>query len=85
MYKMVTGEHIFAESESMERTIEAQKVKDYRRKVYLDKTGKLLRKHLEQVDTKIQDEKLKKLIKACLTAKNYHYKRIQRLFQEVSD
>lgn len=85
IYKMATGEHIFGESNSMEKTIYAPKIKDYRDMVYSDRSGKLLEKHIRQVNEKIQDEKLKTLIKVCLTSKNYHYKRIQRIFEELSD
>lgn len=81
IYRMITGKHIFAKSKSMEKTTQAQKIKDYRDKVYSDKTGKLSKKHLKQVDETIEDEKLKALIKACLTAKNYEYKKIQRMIE----
>jgi len=84
MYKMATGDHIFAQSKSMEETVHAQKIRDYRDKVYSDKTGKLLEMHLKQVDKTVQDEQLRTLIKACLTAKNYHYRRIYRLFKKFS-
>lgn len=82
MYKMITGEHIFAESKSMEKTTFAQKIKDYRDRVYSDRAGTLLKKHLEQIDEKIQDEKLKMLIKSCLTAKKEDYAKIQQMFKE---
>lgn len=85
MYKMATGNHIFAKSKSMERVTQAQRIKDYRDKVYSDKTGKLLEKHLKQVDKKIEDEQLKTLIKTCLTAKDYEYKKIQRMIKEFSN
>lgn len=85
MYKMAFGEHIFAESKSMETTTKAKKLKDYRDKVYSDKTYNLLDKHLKQVDIKINDKPLRTLIKSCLTAKNYEYKKIKRLFSEISD
>lgn len=85
IYKMTAGEHIFVESKSMERTTHAQKIKDYRDEVYEDETGQMLEKHLRQVDEKIQDEKLKTLIKVCLTSKNYHYKKIKRILFRFSD
>lgn len=84
MYKMATGKHLFVKSKSMEKTIHAQKIKDYRDKVYSDETGKLLASHITQVDKTVQDEQLKTLIKTCLTAKNYHYKKIQRMFKKFS-
>ncbi|GAJ23856.1 unnamed protein product, partial [marine sediment metagenome] len=85
IYKMVTGEHIFTESKSMEGTIFADALKDCRDEIYNDKTGELLRKYLVEVDSKVEDETLRDLIKACLTAKNHHYKKIHRMFQEFSD
>lgn len=83
MYKMATGDHIFAKSKSMDRTIYAQKIKDYRDEIYSDNTGKLLKAYLKRVDRTIKDEQLKVLIKSCLTAKNYHYKKVQRLFKKL--
>lgn len=85
MYKMATGEHIFTESESMEKTIYAKKIKDYRDIVYSDKTRILLTENLKKVDENIRDKRLNILIKACLTAKNCHYKKIKRMFEEFSN
>lgn len=83
IYKMAAGNHIFAESQSMEKSKNAQKIKDYRDKVYADGTGKLLEMHLKQVDKTIQNEQIRILVKTCLTAKNHHYKKIQRLFKKL--
>ena len=58
-------------------------LKDYRDKVYSDKTGKLLKKHLNQVDNDIQDDSLRTLIKKCLTSRRGQYRIIQRKFEEV--
>lgn len=84
MYKMATGEHIFGLSESMEKTIHAQTMKDYRDFIYSNPNKELLQKHLKQVDEKIGNEELRNLIKSCLTAKNHGYKKIQRMFEESS-
>ena len=79
MYKMATGNHIFAKSKSMEQTIYSQKLKDYRDEVYQNPA--LLQKHLKQVDETVQDEGVRTLIKSCLTAKNHHYKKMQKMFE----
>ena len=79
MYKMATGKHLFAKSQSMERTIYADQLKDHRDEVYAnpEKLGYYLRK----VDKNIEDERVKELIKECLTAGRGHYKRMHRMFK----
>ncbi|MEA3430021.1 MAG: hypothetical protein U9R08_01990 [Nanoarchaeota archaeon] len=89
MYLMATGEHIFLnkktgdESESMSRTFGsvADRINDYRTKVYLDESGELLKGHLKQVDDTVEDEGVAFLIKECLTARNYDYGRVKRVFE----
>jgi len=85
MYYMATQKHIFSESQSMSLTLDAENINDYRNEVYSDATGTLLRKHLEQVDMEINGPIVKNLVKECLTAKNYHYKRMYRLFKEAKE
>ncbi len=84
MYYMATGKHIFAQSQSMSLTLQADDIKDYREQVYADQGGQLLEKHLRQVDETIQDERFGTLIKECLTAKKYHYRKMQRMFEEYA-
>jgi hypothetical protein len=83
IYYMATGKHIFAKSKSMTRTFSdiSDEINDYRTKVYADESGELLKKHLKQVDDNIEDGRIRELIKACLTAKSYHYKKMHRMFQ----
>lgn len=79
MYKMATGNHLFAESKSMEKTIYAEKIRDYRDEVY--DNPELLKKHLNKVDETVKDEKIKNIIKSCLTSKNYDYGKMQKMFK----
>lgn len=81
MYKMATGNHLFAESPEMERTIYAEKIRDYRDKVYSEPA--LLEKHLERVDKTVENEEVRTLIKSCLTAKNYDYGKMQKMFARL--
>ena len=81
MYKMATGNHLFAESPEMERTIYAEKIRDYREKVYSEPA--LLEKHLERVDKTVENEEVRTLIKSCLTAKNYDYGKMQKMFARL--
>ena len=83
MYKMATGEHLFAGSRTMEMTKYADDLKDERDAAYADKTGKSLEKYLTKVDENIQDERLKTIIKSCLTAENFHYKNIWKMFKQL--
>ncbi len=84
IYYMATGEHIFAESESQTRTFSdlLEEINDYRNKVYADKSGELLKKHLKEIDETIEDKKVRYFIKACLTSKHYDYTKIKRMFKK---
>ena len=82
MYKMATGEHIFAESRSMEMTRNASQIKDQREQIYADATGKSLEKYLKKVDENIKDERIKTIIKTCLTARNSDHKRVWKMFEK---
>ena len=85
MYYMATGQHIFAQSESMTRTFSdiADEIADYRSKVYSDPTGKMLQERIEHVDKTIQDKRIRILVKACLTAKHYDYSKMQKMFKRM--
>ena len=85
MYKMATGEHLFAESKSMEMTMHANELKDQRDEIYADPTGKSLGIYLAKVDHNIQNERLRTIIKACLTAENFHYKNIYNMFKKYGE
>lgn len=78
VYHMATGKHIFDQSESQSITLSsrAEQIKDYRNKVYTDPTGKLLQKHLTQVEEDVTNEDIKKLIVSCLKAGNNDHKQI---------
>jgi serine/threonine protein kinase len=80
MYKMVTGNHLFADSKSMELSVYADDLRDSRDEIYADPDK--LRFYLDKVDDDIEDEKIRILIKECLTSKNYDYKKIYRKFKE---
>ncbi len=82
MYKMTTGEHLFAQSKTMEMTIHAQEIKDQRDQIY--ENPKLLQKHLQKVEDNIPDQTLANTIKKLLTAKDYHYKNMQRHLQRIT-
>lgn len=82
MYYMATGKHIFDRSQSMSLTLVADDIKDYRNEIYANPA--LLQQHLKQVDETVQDERLRTSIKACLTAKNYDYGKMQRMFEEYA-
>jgi hypothetical protein len=83
MYKMATGEHIFAESESMERTIYADKLKDHRDWIYEE--DKRLGPYLRIVNETVTDDKVADLIKLCLTAKGTEedYQRLEERFENI--
>lgn len=93
MYLMATGEHLFFNpetgegSESISRTFSsvADMINDYRTKVYLDESGELLDRHLKQVDENVKDSDLAFLIKECLTAKNYDYGLMKRVFERYRE
>ena len=80
MYKMATGEHIFAESESMERTIYADELKDHRDWIYGG--DERLDPYLRIVNETVTDDKVADLIKLCLTAKGTEedYQRLEERF-----
>lgn len=80
MYKMATGNHLFAKSKSMEETMNADQLSDHRNWIYED--SKRVRYYLHKVDKNIQNKKLATIIKTCLTAKRYEYKNMQNMFQE---
>jgi hypothetical protein len=83
MYKMATGEHIFAESESMERTIYADELKDHRDWIYGG--DERLDPYLRIVNETVTDDKVADLIKLCLTAKGTEedYQRLEERFENI--
>ncbi len=82
MYKMATGDMLFAKSKSMQMTMYAGKVRDERDDVYADKTGAKLLPYLKKVDYNVKDLALNDLIKSCLTSRRGQYKRTLRKFRE---
>ncbi len=85
MYFMATGNHIFTESNFMNLSVENninESINDERTRVYNDHTGESLKQYLAKIDKIIENEKVALLIKECLTAKNYDYGRINKLFQK---
>jgi serine/threonine protein kinase len=83
MFYMATNEYLFEDSESMTRTTLYDSMKDQRDIVYMDTTGDRLKPFLQKVDENIEDETLSYLIKECLTARNGHYRQMQRKFERV--
>ncbi|MEK6901715.1 MAG: hypothetical protein AABX37_05195, partial [Nanoarchaeota archaeon] len=67
MYKMATGEHIFAESKSMERTTYADQVRDHRDWIYED--HERLRPYLETVERRVEDPTLRDIVVFCLRSR----------------
>lgn len=82
VYKMATGSHLFLDSESMERTIYADSIKDARDKIYEDNNS--LEYYLEKVNTNVKNDKLCTLIKDCITANAGDiYKIKEKYFGEI--
>jgi serine/threonine protein kinase len=82
MYRMTTGEHLFAGSKTMEMTLHAGEIKDQRDRIYADATGKSLEEYLRKVDHDVQNERIKNIIKACLTADSSDYRKISKMFEK---
>jgi len=80
MYKMATGEHIFAESKSMETTIYARKLKDHREWIY-EKPEERLQPYLQKIDEKVKDERVATAIKTLLQAKRHEYKKMHKILE----
>ncbi|MEA3430022.1 MAG: hypothetical protein U9R08_01995 [Nanoarchaeota archaeon] len=78
MYKMATGKHIFAKSQSMEKTVYAQDLADHRDWIYADRIR--LNYYFKKVDKNLPIN-LATLIKVCLTANNDDHEKIQRLLE----
>ncbi len=68
VYKMATGEHIFAESKYMERTIFADKLRDHRDWIYERPEERLL-PYLRRVEETVKDRGLCEIVNFCLTSK----------------
>jgi len=79
MYKMATGEHLFADSKSMERTTCADALRDYRDIVLND--FDLTSLYLQKVDDNVQDERVKTLIKSCIFSQPEDHSLIYAMFE----
>lgn len=79
MYKVATGEHLFAESESMERTVYADELRDHRDIVLND--FELLDEHLKKIDENVTDERVRTLIKTCILAQPEDYSMVNAMFE----
>jgi len=79
MYKMATGEHLFLESKSMERTTYADAIRDYRDIVLSD--FKLTDLHLNKIDDNVKDERLRTLIKSCILSQSEDYSIVHAMFK----
>ncbi|MBC8500932.1 MAG: protein kinase [DPANN group archaeon] len=82
MYKMATGKHLFAKSKSMERTTQAEQLKDHREWIY--KNPRRVNYYLEKVDKNIADKQLNTIIKHCIKAKKHQYMQTQRMLQQYT-
>ena len=83
VYKMATGEHIFAESKSMERTTYADKLRDQRDWIYEDPKERL-KPHLHTVSKRIESVTIRNIINFCLTAQgtDEEYQQLEQMFGE---
>ncbi|MBR9691936.1 protein kinase [Candidatus Woesearchaeota archaeon] len=93
MYKMAIGEHLFSESETMEVTKVKYDIRDEREAVYHNEQGEVegnerlsekLQPYFQKVDQKVADERVRTLVKHCLIAKPYHFRKTQRLFKRLA-
>ncbi len=84
MYKMATGEHIFTESKSMERTTYADQVRDHRDWIYED--PERLVPYLETVERRVEDHTLRDIITFCLKSegKDEEYQELEKRFTHVT-
>ena len=83
VYKMATGEHIFAESKSMERTTYADKLRDHRDWIY-ERPEERLPPYLRKVEETVKDNGLCGIINFCLTSEgaDEDYKTLEARFKE---
>ena len=85
VYKMATGEHIFAESKSMERTTYADKLSDQRDWIYERPEERLLL-YLRRVEEIVKDRGLCELVKFCLASEgaDEDYQQLMEKLKNVS-
>ncbi|MFH1064315.1 MAG: hypothetical protein V1729_04505 [Candidatus Woesearchaeota archaeon] len=83
MYKMATGDHLFAKSKSMERASQADRLKDHRDWVY-EKDSRL-RFYLTKVYKNIEDGNLCDAITFCLKASgtDEEYTKLQDILERT--
>lgn len=83
MYKMVVGEHIFKDSETMDRTTHFKlDIRDERVRVYQDPENNLV-PYFQKIDEAVKDERVNAMIKACLTAKFEDHEELQKMFEGI--
>lgn len=81
MYEMKTGKHLF--NETSKPTDEAKnEIAFSRESFYSDQMVE--KRYLDKIDEEIQDKALNKMIKECLNAKPYQYRKIQRVFENCN-
>ncbi len=81
VYKMATGEHIFAESKSMERTTYADKFRDHRDWIY-ERPEERLPPYLRRVEETVKDRDLCEIVKFCLASEGTEeeYQQLRKKF-----
>ncbi len=84
IYSMVTGKHLFTDSDSMQVTKIKRSIADEREKVYADVSRKSLDGYLLKVGKDISDDKIKSLAEICLKAKgtDEDYQTLETRFKE---
>jgi|GEM_PF-2102265 len=80
LYYASTGKHLFTKSETMGRSLtkKGDRIRDARNQAYTEK-GRL-RYYLSKVDRNIEDERVRYLIKTCLTARYHDYSKVKKIF-----
>ncbi len=83
VYKMAIGEHIFAESKSMERTTYADKLRDHRDWIY-EEPEERLPPYLRKVEETVKDRDLCEMVNFCLNSKgaDEEYQRLEERFRK---
>ncbi len=86
VYKMAAGEHIFAESKSMERTTYADKLRDHRDWIY-ERPEERLPPYLRRVEETVNDRGLCGIVHFCLTSEgtDEDYKTLEARFKEYGN
>lgn len=81
VYKMAAGEHIFAESKSMEMTTYADKLRDHRDWIY-ERPEERLPPYLRRVEETVKDSGLCGIVKFCLASEGTEeeYQQLRKKF-----